>query len=502
MSTTATMIDPERVMLGEVEMVGQERWEEIHRRARAGVSIRAIARELELDRKTVRRCLRQTAWRPYQRAARSDTLLTTHADYLRRRAAEVGYSAQVLFQELQHRQYHGSYETVKRFVRPLRETRLHAAVTRTRFETPPGLQSQIDWGQSQVRLGARLELRHIFVLTLGFSRRSFYVPCLSETLGELLDAHEQAFAHFGGHTQEHLYDRPRTVCAPSETNGVRWNTTFKAFADFWGFEPRLCRPYRAQTKGKVESGVKYFKRNFLVGRRFGDDLDFNEQLQEWMATVADVRVHGTTHERPIDRFARERDALEPAPPVRRYEREHPGELLHLNVKKLARFEQPGHRVTGNRRQCTPGRLGLRTRLHRRPLPRRLPPDLSRRDRRPGHRLPPGRRRLLPPARRAGHRRDDRQRPRIPLAMLRRVLRSSGAAPSLHSALYAPHQRKGRTLHSNRPPRMGLRPRIPNLTPARRSPDALVASIQLAPTTCQSQPPALPLADCCSQGTTC
>ena len=323
MSTTATMIDPERVMLGEVEMVGQERWEEIHRRARAGVSIRAIARELELDRKTVRRCLRQAEWRPYQRAARSDTLLTTHADYLRRRAAEVGYSAQVLFQELQHRQYHGSYETVKRFVRPLRETRLHAAVTRTRFETPPGLQSQIDWGQAQVRLGARLELRHIFVLTLGFSRRSFYVPCLSEALGELLDAHEQAFAHFGGHTQEHLYDRPRTVCAPSGTNGVRWNTTFKAFADFWGFEPRLCRPYRAQTKGKVESGVKYFKRNFLVGRRFGDDLDFNEQLQEWMATVADVRVHGTTHERPIDRFARERDALVSVPPGRAFRLEAP-----------------------------------------------------------------------------------------------------------------------------------------------------------------------------------
>ena len=83
------------------------------------------------------------------------------------------------------------------------------------------------------------------------------MPCLSETLGELLDAHEQAFTHFGGYTQEHLYDRPRTVCVPRGTDGVRWNTTFKAFADFWGFEPRLCRPYRAQTKGKVESGVKY-----------------------------------------------------------------------------------------------------------------------------------------------------------------------------------------------------------------------------------------------------
>ena len=126
-------------MLGEVGVVGRERWEEIRRRADQGASIRAIARELDLDRKTVRRCLRQTEWKPYQRAARLDTLVATHAEYLRRRAAEVGYSAQVLFQELQGRQYRGSYETVEQFVRRLGETQLRAAVTRTRFETPPGL---------------------------------------------------------------------------------------------------------------------------------------------------------------------------------------------------------------------------------------------------------------------------------------------------------------------------------------------------------------------------
>ena len=128
----------------------------------------------------------------------TDTLLATHASYLRRRAADVGYSAQVLFQELGGRQYEGSYETVKRFVRPLREMQLYAAVTRTRFETPPGLQSQIDWGQVRVWLGAQRQVRHIFVLTLGYSRRSVYVPCLTEALGDLLDAHELAFTHFGG----------------------------------------------------------------------------------------------------------------------------------------------------------------------------------------------------------------------------------------------------------------------------------------------------------------
>ena len=120
-----------------------------------GASIRAIARELDLDRKTVRRGLRQKQWKPYQRAARADTLLASHAAYLRCRAAEVGYSAQVLFQELRRRQYGGSYETVKRFVRPLREMQLHAAVTRTRFETPPGLQSQVDWGRARVPLGGQ-----------------------------------------------------------------------------------------------------------------------------------------------------------------------------------------------------------------------------------------------------------------------------------------------------------------------------------------------------------
>lgn len=199
----------------------------------------------------------------------------------------------------------GGYETVKRFVRPLRAGAWRAEQTQTRFETPPGLQSQVDWGQARVVFGQQAPVvRHVFVLTLGFSRRSVYVPCLSETLGDFLDAHEAAFTYFGGHTQEHLYDRPRTVCAPGEPGRTRWNTTFKAFADFWGFEPRLCQPYRARTKGKVEAGVKYFRRNFLPGRRFRDDLDFREQLEEWTATVADVRVHGTTHERPLDRFAR------------------------------------------------------------------------------------------------------------------------------------------------------------------------------------------------------
>lgn len=291
-----TAMVPGRSALGEDGMVGKERWEEIRRVSAQGQpSISALARRFDVDRKTIRRCLQQEAWQPYQRAARTDTLLAEHASFLTDRAPAVQYSARILYQELrQQRAYGGSYDTVKRFVQPLRAVRLQAERALVRFETPPGHQSQIDWGQARVHFRHQPVVRHVFVLTLGFSRRSFYRACPAETLPLFLDAHERAFEHFGGHTQEHLYDRPRTVCSGGMGRGVVWNPTFKAFADYWSFEPRVCRPYRAQTKGKVESGVKYFRRNFLPGRSFVDHDDFQEQLTEWTTTVADLRIQGST----------------------------------------------------------------------------------------------------------------------------------------------------------------------------------------------------------------
>ncbi len=297
----------------EERMVREECWQEIHRLAGIEhLTVSEIGRRLDLDRKTVRRALQQKAWEPYRRPARTDTLLAEHEEFLRQRAPQVSYSAQILFQELrQTRNYRGSYETVKRFVQPLRDLQLAVEGTQMRFETAPGQQSQIDWGEARVAFRRQAVELHIFVLTLGFSRRSFYEPYLGESLPQFLDAHERAFDYFGGHTREHLYDRPRTVCRPGEQRKVVWNSTFRSFADYWGFEPRLCRAYRAQTKGKVESGVKYFRRNFLPGRSFVDLADFREQLAQWRAEVADVRIHGTTHERPIDRFRREQPQLVP-----------------------------------------------------------------------------------------------------------------------------------------------------------------------------------------------
>jgi transposase len=297
-------------------LIGQQQWQAIHDRRSAGCSVSAIARELDLDRKTVRNCLCQQCWTPYQREASVPTLLDEHRRWLVERAPQVHYSARILHQELRARGYGGSYETVKLAVRPLRAEASVAALTQRRFETGPGEQAQVDWGQLTVTMtGARVKI-HVLVMTLGYSRRGYAEGFLHERLPNLLAAHENAFAHFGGRCEFILYDRMRTVVVGSQADAEgrsrpKFNVTFDAFARHWGFTPRLCQPYRAQTKGKVESGVKYVKRNFAPGRVFRDLEDFNAQLAAWQATVADERIHGTTHQRPIDRFKDEAAALMP-----------------------------------------------------------------------------------------------------------------------------------------------------------------------------------------------
>jgi transposase len=296
----------------EEPVVGKERWEQIRRLHVAGMKVAQIARATELDRKTVRRCVRQVAWRPYRREPAADTLMAAHRAWLVERAPQVNFSARILFQELcAQRAYAGGYGTVRDAVRPLRIEAAAASLTQCRFETEPGEQAQADWGEVRVRFLAGPAVVHIFVLTLGYSRRAWAEGYEHERMESLLAAHENGFAHFGGVTREILYDRMRTVIQGEDDGRKRWNVTFKAFAGHWGFEPRVCRPYRAQTKGKVESGVKYVKRNFLPGRAFRDLDDFNEQLRAWLADIADMRIHGTTHEAPIERFAREAAALTP-----------------------------------------------------------------------------------------------------------------------------------------------------------------------------------------------
>jgi transposase len=289
----------------EGELVDEGMAEAIRRMHARGMGKKRIAREMGLDIKTVRKWLK-TEWRP-QRREREEPALTKYDEWIRKRFPEVGYSAMVVHRELGDEfGYEGSYATVQRYVRPLR-TVAQPEVATARYETAPGAQAQVDWGMLNVWIGAAKVKVHLFVMVLGYSRRIFARAYLNEKLENLLDGHEAAFAHFGGRTETILYDNPRTiVLAKDEAAGeVEWNRRFKDRMDFYGVEIKLCRYYRAQTKGKVESGVKYVKRNALAGRRFETLDELNAWLTTWALTFADERVHGTTHEIPRERFERD-----------------------------------------------------------------------------------------------------------------------------------------------------------------------------------------------------
>jgi transposase len=293
---------------GEEPMLSQDQWGAVRSLAARGLGVKRIARALGVAAKTARRYLRQGGRRPYQRSCPvRDVLERDYGEYLRRRAPEVNFCAQVLFQELRAQGYAHGYASVMRWVRPLREEERRLEEATVRFETGPGKQAQVDWGSTRVLIGERPERVHLFVLTLGYSRRLYARAYPDERLVSLLNAHERAFAHFGGRTEEILYDNPRTIVLRRDAEGkhIEWNCVFRDFADYYGFTPRLCRPYRARTKGKVESGVKYVKRNALVGRAFTSWEGLNAWLVQWATTIADERVHGTTHERPCERFVRE-----------------------------------------------------------------------------------------------------------------------------------------------------------------------------------------------------
>ena len=107
---------------------------------------------------------------------------------------------------------------------------------------------------------------------------------------------------------EILYDNAKTMITLHNihTGELLLNAAFKDFVEYYGFEARFCRPYRAQTKGKIEAGVKYVKRNFLPGRRFNSLAHLNQELEKWLIETADERIHGTTHQRPSQRFIEEK----------------------------------------------------------------------------------------------------------------------------------------------------------------------------------------------------
>jgi transposase len=295
-------------------MIMQETWVMIKHLQQQGVPIRAIARQLGIDRNTVRRALRREGLPKYIRTALRASKLDAFKPYLERRLMECPELTAVrLFQEIQAQGYAGRCSILRDFLRPLRQEHRRLGQLTVRFETAPGEQGQVDWGHFGTldQHGERCPL-YGFVMVLGYSRALFVHFTTTQRLETFLGCHVRAFEAFGGYPRELLYDNAKTVVlarpdlrADAAGQAPRWHPTFLDFAGYYGFTPRLCRPYRARTKGKVERMIRYVRESFFIGRQFVDLADLNRQAALWCATIANARVHATTGEVPAVRLARE-----------------------------------------------------------------------------------------------------------------------------------------------------------------------------------------------------
>lgn len=282
--------------------------------ASLGWGAKRIAAELGCARNTVRRYLRQGGWQPYQAPERACRLQGLQ-EWLAQRFEQHRGNADVVRQDLLRE--HGievSLRTVERAVEHLRREMRAQGVATVRYETPPGHQLQIDFGTTRVSVAGEPLKVHLFVATLGYSRRTFVELFLHERQSAWLQGLEGAFHHFAGTPRELLLDNARALVEQHDTHTreVRFNERFHAFCRYWGVVPRACAPFRARTKGKDERGVGYVKRNAIAGHRFESLESLRAHLQRWMREVADIRMHGTTGEPPLQRFERhECTALRP-----------------------------------------------------------------------------------------------------------------------------------------------------------------------------------------------
>lgn len=241
-------------------------------------------------------------------------------------------SAVRLFQEIKAAGYSGGYTQVKEYVRRVRPRPPEEPAVR--FETPPGHQGQVDFADFRLPWGKRYAL----LVVLGFSRFLWLHYFPRKTMVHLMEGLEAAFAFFGGVPTELLFDQMKAVIIEDgrEDGGpLLENAEFLRFAHHWGFRIRACRPYRAKTKGKVERPVGYVRRSFFYGRTFISDEDLNHQAQSWRDTIANVRIHGTLKQRPIDRFEEEQDVLKSLPP-----RPYRSLVLPPHVKKHTQVALP------------------------------------------------------------------------------------------------------------------------------------------------------------------
>ena len=280
-------------------------------RDRQGLTITQIARTLGVHRKTVAKWLARSRFerpRPPPRTSildpfkgRITRLLDTHP-----------YSAQQIFQRLREEGYGGGITTLRVYVRRIRPPKLPVYL---KLHFAPGECAQIDWGSfGTVAVGNTRRRLSFFIIVLAYSRLMYVEFTVSQTMEHFLACHEHAFTAFGGVPTKIMVDNLKSAVL-QRLAGVApvFNARYADFARHYGFTIAPCNVARANEKGRVESGVGYVKKNFLRGLELTEFDAIQAAAEVWLDATANVRIHGETHQRPVDLFAQEQPHLQPLP---------------------------------------------------------------------------------------------------------------------------------------------------------------------------------------------
>jgi len=295
---------------------------EVIRRWQEQMPMRRIAAELRISRYLVKRIILDHQAARLQGAmhpdlptppSRAHSSLDKHIPFIQDLLARwPSMTALRIYEELCSRDFTGKYTIVKDLVRRLRPQQRRQPVLR--FETSKGAQAQMDYATYEINFSEEGRRRvNLFSYILGYSRRQYLHFTESQDFETTIREHVRAFTHLGGVAATCLYDNMKVVVNRYEGDEPIYNTRFLAFATHYGYKVWACRRRRPQTKGKVERPFHFIETSFLNGRNFRNFEHLNECLAQWLAEVADVRVHRETKRRPTELHAEELPYLIPLP---------------------------------------------------------------------------------------------------------------------------------------------------------------------------------------------
>ncbi len=306
---------------------------EIVRRLRLGETERRIGRDLGVSRNTVAKYRQWAQEREFLRAQQLPTAAALekelaeetperaqcgppskaaeHREFIEKKLAE-GVELKALHGLLvEQKKFTGSYSSLRRFAGRLRQTKPEVFV---RVETPPGEEAQVDFGYAGKIFdeeSGRVRRAWVFVMTLGYSRHQYAEVVFDQRVETWVALHIRAFEWFGAVPRRIVIDNLRSGISRAVVHDAEAQRSYRDLAEHYGFVISPCRPRTPRHKGKVESGVRYVKRNGLAGREFTSRSEANTHLRRWVLEVAGLRTHGTTQEQPLVRFEGEKEALLP-----------------------------------------------------------------------------------------------------------------------------------------------------------------------------------------------